>query len=645
MKMTVSFPSGKPVPQLSAPGLEPRFAAGEDFWRIHLDTDEIRELTVFSADQAPPQVSYSNDETIYTYPKLKAENGETYDVTYHLSIREENGELIFRSTVENRCNIRVNEIQAPFLAFDRLNSAPEDEVLYIPNSLGERIENPRKWVRDTCHTEYMAADYRNIWYSAVYPSPMAMAWMGVQSGGKFLCLFRKDEKFRICAFCVGNSPRNTPSQLVLTVSQYPMAVQGETIETAPVTLAVYDDWRGASRDYRAWAESWYHPAPRPQWVQNMTGWQRIIMKHQYGEIFFRYEDLPKLYLDGKKAGLDTLLVFGWWKGRFDNNYPHYEADETLGGAEGLKAAIAEVQRLGGRVLLYSNGKLIDVKTEFYREHGHDCCQIDIDGNEYREHYQFSNNGTVLRRFGYKTFVTGCMATPEWHDRLLDTTRVKLAFHPDSVFYDQIGGCTRLCFNKNHEHGGRADEEALYRLRNLDDIRAMLEPEQAIGSENLTDVFSSRLDYLHGCCNGCWTGPNYYPDLYLATFPDVIITNRMMHDEREDFRRHYNSAFIYGLRFDASVYRCRKVSIAAMPNMTAHLRKLTDLKEKYRRFFYEGTFISEQDFSLPEGVRCTQYRHGDECMTAFLNNNPEPVTFDFQGHTVTIGGEDVACLVL
>ena len=53
MKMTVSFPSGKPVPQLSAPGLEPRFAAGEDFWRIHLDTDEIRELTVFSADQAP----------------------------------------------------------------------------------------------------------------------------------------------------------------------------------------------------------------------------------------------------------------------------------------------------------------------------------------------------------------------------------------------------------------------------------------------------------------------------------------------------------------------------------------------------------------------------------------------------------------
>ena len=107
---------------------------------------------------------------------------------------------------------------------------------------------------------------------------------------------------------------------------------------------------------------------------------------------------------------------------------------------------------------------------------------------------------------------------------------------------------------------------------------------------------------------------------------MVVTNRMLHDEREDFRRHYNSAFIYGLRFDASVYRCRKVSVVAMPNMTAHLRKLIDLKEKYRRFFYEGTFVSEQDFSLPDGVRCTQYRNGSELMTAFLNNNSEAVTF-------------------
>lgn len=53
---------------------------------------------------------------------------------------------------------------------------------------------------------------------------------------------------------------------------------------------------------------------------------------------------------------------------------------------------------GGRVILYSNGKLIDVKSTYYQEKGARSCQMDIDGNEYREHYRFSNNGTVLRNF-------------------------------------------------------------------------------------------------------------------------------------------------------------------------------------------------------------------------------------------------------
>ena len=29
---------------------------------------------------------------------------------------------------------------------------------------------------------------------------------------------------------------------------------------------------------------------------------------------------------------------------------------------------------------------------------------DIDGNEYEDHYKFENNGTVLRNYGYKSFV-------------------------------------------------------------------------------------------------------------------------------------------------------------------------------------------------------------------------------------------------
>ena len=98
----------------------------------------------------------------------------------------------------------------------------------------------------------------------------------------------------------------------------------------------------------------------------MTGWQRVILKHQFGEIYFKYSDLPKLYKSGLSYGINTLMVFGWWKGRFDNGYPVYEPDPLLGGEDGLRAAIDEIHRLGGKVHLYTNGALIDVATDYYK---------------------------------------------------------------------------------------------------------------------------------------------------------------------------------------------------------------------------------------------------------------------------------------
>ena len=95
MKMHVSFAAGMPRPQMDTGDFSPQFAPGADFWRIHLDTGEIRELTVFSTQQDPPQVTRLQGETAYTYPRLKAENGAVFDITYVLTIREENGGLTF----------------------------------------------------------------------------------------------------------------------------------------------------------------------------------------------------------------------------------------------------------------------------------------------------------------------------------------------------------------------------------------------------------------------------------------------------------------------------------------------------------------------------------------------------------------------
>lgn len=114
-------------------------------------------MTVVSSRQNPPAIQRNAKETVVTYSTLTAENGNVYDIALTIHIQESDGGLLFFATIDNHSPVRFNEIQLPFFDFDRLCSSPEEEVLYLPNGMGERIVNPRDFVQKSCHTEYMAA--------------------------------------------------------------------------------------------------------------------------------------------------------------------------------------------------------------------------------------------------------------------------------------------------------------------------------------------------------------------------------------------------------------------------------------------------------------------------------------------------------
>lgn len=611
-----------------SPSFAPEFAADSDLWRIFLDDGEIRELSVYSSSQKNPEITALPGGTDISYNRLTAENGALYDIGLTIHIRSDGGAIRFSADMENFSDARINELQLPFFSLDKTSCTPSEEILYAPEGLGARYPDPRTFILKSCHTEYMSADYKSVWYNASYPHctgsqhAFSMPWFGIQSANRFLYIGRHDGFFRTSGFNIGTSPRNTPSQLLLSVSQYPAAIKGEKLHYGDIITAVFDgDWRDGADYYKKWCEqTWYKPGSVPSWINKMTGWQRIILKHQYGEIFFTYADLPRVYQEGMKYGINALLVFGWWKGRFDNNYPEYEADPALGGKEGLRRGIEDVQRLGGRVLLYSNGNLIDIKTKYYAEHGRDICSKDIDGNEYREHYRFSNDGTVLKTFGYKSFVTACHSVPEWRDKLMDTAKMKLGFGADSVFFDQLGCCVKLCFDTSHPHGNRIDEEADYRSRNIDSIKELLTSEKAIGSEWVADRLTTKIDFTHGCGMAMSYSPNVYPDIFRSTFPECVISNRGIHDEREDYRECLNYAFVHGLIFDAAVYRCRKTGMSGLEGYSNHIKSLLELRECYKEYFTSGTYESAYGLKLPPDIWAVKYTYDGNSILAVWNNS-------------------------
>lgn len=628
----------------SAEGTPLANPAEADFWRVFMDDGYEREILVKSSSQTGRVLRNAAGTTI-VYDELIDEKGRRYDAALRILVVETDTEIEMRGEIENRGEARVNELQLPIVDLSRACAENRSaDTLFRCRGLGERLENPWKALeRD--HTEYMAADYREIWSPLVYPRPSTMAWQGIETAGRFLYLGRHDKESRTCVLNAGIAPRNADPRLILSICHYPLARKGEKVQTGSCVLALSEgDWREGSDRYGAWArETFFVPAKKPEWVKHLAGWQRVILRHQYGEVFWTYADLPRLYEEGARCGLDCLMVFGWWKGRFDNEYPLYEADSALGGEEGLKDAIKKIQSSGGRVALYTNGILMDVSADYYADTGKRIAAKDIDGNPYLDHYRFSGSGTTLRTFGYKTFAKACMSEPEWTEKLLENGRTKLSFGPDSIFYDQIGGhdCW-LCFDAGHRHGARGDSDPRYRAEVFKAMRGLCTGDTALGSENTVDLFAPYLDYHHGCDFGNWYAENSFPALFLRTFPETIMTNRFIHDRRTDWKLQLNWAFAMGFRFDVSIYRGRVVGIAGEPEYGEYVKKLIDLRKRWSRFFYGGNFVSDTCFDLPPSVVMTEYRAGQETLQVFVNKSGKPIRFRAGAAEIELEGDGVEC---
>ena len=101
----------------SAESYAPLFKSDADFWRLHLDFCQVgknNELGVYSRAQTPAAVRREGNTLTVHYNDLLAEDGITYPIALTLIIREVDGTLEYAAKIDNRSEVRVNELQYPF---------------------------------------------------------------------------------------------------------------------------------------------------------------------------------------------------------------------------------------------------------------------------------------------------------------------------------------------------------------------------------------------------------------------------------------------------------------------------------------------------------------------------------------------------
>ena len=620
-------------------------AKGMDFWRLILDDGLRTEIPVRSSRQTGSVTETERGLNI-VYDHLLSDYGDTYEISFCVDIQIEDGMFRFTPTVENRESaVRVNECFCPMAAFDELSGdSKEEDMLFLPEGPGSKIDDPWEFLRGTTGDYYHHDEYETYW-NIEYPWA-SMCWFGIQTGGQFLYLARYDEKIRMCFLSVRQTIHREPLNLMLTIDHFPMARPGEKLTIPSCVIGMLDgDWRSGADRYRAWAEkAFYHVPSKAPWVQNITGWQRVIMRSQYGEDYYVAEDLPQMYRAGAKYGIHTLFLFAWWKEGMDRGYPDY-TEPYPGAYEVLKQNIRKVREMGGRVILECNCHFLDPQSGFYKAFGDEVKIININGDESRRGflaggYVYCGAGELRMKQGPKVFPLTCGGSKRWRDQLRKQVELMGSLDPDCVFLDCYGANpNELCFNDRHDHGPRVDEEWVsHRKVFADAERYCAENDKVLASEWVTDIAACYNQFLHGCGNADFTpGSRAYPAMFRYTFPEVITTERGIRHADGPYVKQFKWSLVMGLRLDCELHVCR-ATIDKEPAYAEAVAKYTEKLNQYGDYLLRGTFTVIDPSKLPDCVKRGEHisEDGGRILRILYNISDDPI----QVGDVSLKGDEI-----
>ena len=492
----------------------------------------------------------------------------------------------------------------------------EEDALFYPTQMGLRIASPVRtlsaetnaWMNLPPGPGFFNTGGFRGHCVPMWPGLASMAWMDFCNESEGLYIGSHHAGFRNAALLARRRPDHGDFQL--GIGRYPFVRPCRRWAGGPVVVRPHaGDWREGARRYRRHTDSWYRPRTAPAWLEKSGGIHLVTMKHQNGRIFHRYEDLVSIHRANMARGLNLILfVFGWYRAGHDNGFPGpYEADPLMGGEEALRGAIRTVQAEGGHMTLYTQGRLIDQATEYFRTgKGGDVCLKNGEGVPYWEEWSWMGESTI---YPNKIFAMGCPSEPEWKDRLLAQTRTVLDHGADGILYDQIGATTSLlCFDPSHAHDG-PDAAFAGKVGLLEAVQKFGKHRNAdflLIGEHVCDAFAQHLDFIHGA----QTHPDrshpastrVFPAMFRYTFPELLVTWRSAMFSAASM----NFCFMHGLMPELSMPDAPEH--ARSSELEEHFERLVRLRMALGDYLIRGKYLDRDGFSCgPEEVEARAYR--------------------------------------
>ena len=497
--------------------------------------------------------------------------------------------------IVNGGGTRIDRVQFPCLPFPEVESI---DRLLVASAWGDEFPWPVKTIRQYCAAGGLERIYPGLQLEAIrhgddevayfYPAVLSMQFLTLYNQGRsvYLACYGEDgNTLSLNAQAVGDGLR-------LSVNHHPFLEHGSW-RSPPCGLAVLPgDWHAAADVYAGRMRDVFRPPEHPRWMrEEFHGWVQVMMHLENQEPLHRYRDLPSIFREAReKTGIGILHVCGWNGRGHDTRYPDYDPDHRLGTPDDLREAIRQIHALGGRVILYTNGRLVDPDSVFAREGGGDRVCVDEHGQPHVERY-----------FNSVAFRVACPACPEYGDYLAGQIgKLCGEYGADAVQVDQVS-CNQalFCHDRRHPHLTPASnflEPTDEMLRKIRRRHQGVDPDSFTWIEGCSERFGRYYDVSqgHGEGGAGWEILGPVPELFSYVYPDFLVTGSC---NSIDQLCH---TFAQGKPFDLGVDRL------ADPDYLALIRRLLAVRASYPDYFLRGIFRDDVGLDVAGAARAYRW---------------------------------------
>ncbi len=346
-------------------------------FRLHAPLPNRRYNFVVGPKQHLSEVKKISDhEVLFKWKDLVSEHGGVLPMTFTVTVGLAGGILTFNGNLANDSPLVVETIDYPY--FGDFDAPNRDTPMRVRTTWYGNLQSDEIHPNFRNEKGYWGVffptktfdSYRSLF--CLIQAPRQGLYVEMEDPSQpYLLEYTFEQHPGVVQSINDTVPQDgidgSPTHLEFRTTHFVFAQAHSSVKLAPVVVRAYQgDWHKGVDLYKQWRATWFKPPHAPEWVKDVNSWQQLQINSPEQDYRVRYKDLMKYGEECARNGVSAIQLVGWNHGGQDGGDPSQDTDPGLGTWQELHGAIARIQAMGVKIILFGKLNWADKTTPWYK---------------------------------------------------------------------------------------------------------------------------------------------------------------------------------------------------------------------------------------------------------------------------------------